>query len=192
MANLKILIVEDDPVTLSLLKKRLKKSGYEVETAKNGSQAIDMVAGSDFDLVLTDLMMPGKVDGIGVLEFVKSNFKNIEVILLTAYASIENAVEAMQKGAADYLTKPVNFNELILRLERISTLKCLAKESLDLREAMDVTEKSAGQTIQDLELMVYGLKEKVASMKKVLSDGDLDKRVRIDKALRIADQDNID
>ena len=170
MANLKILVVEDDPVTLSLLKKRLTKSGYDVATAKNGSEAVDIVPESDFDVVLTDLMMPGKIDGIGVLEFVKINFKKIEVILITAHASVENAVEAMQKGAADYLTKPINFNELMLRLERISTMKSLAKESLDLREAMDVTEKSASQTIQDLELRVYELQNKMVEIHMICYD----------------------
>lgn len=68
MNNLKILIVEDDPVTRALLEQKLKKAGYEVDTAKNGVEAVDLISGYYFDVVLADLMMPGGVDGIGVLK----------------------------------------------------------------------------------------------------------------------------
>ncbi|MBW2609244.1 MAG: response regulator [Deltaproteobacteria bacterium] len=188
MGKLKILIVEDDPVTRSLLEKKLKKAAYEVATAKNGEEAVGLVSGSFFDVVLTDLMMPGDVDGVGVLEHVKERNVKTEVILITAYASIENAVEAMKKGASDYLTKPINFDELMLRLDRINTMKSLAKESLDLREAMDVTEKNAGQTIQDLEMVIHRLQHGLSDIKRVLNEGSIETHERIERALGILDR----
>jgi DNA-binding NtrC family response regulator len=128
MKNLKILIVDDDPVTRLLLNKKLKMAEYEFETAENGVEALNILSKCGFDVVLTDLMMPGGVDGIGVLEAVKEKYTRTEVILLTAFASVENAVEAMKKGAADYLQKPINFDELFLRLDKISNLKKLARQ----------------------------------------------------------------
>lgn len=183
MNNLRILIVEDDPVTRGFLEKKLKKAGYEIDTAENGVKAVDLISGHYFDVVLTDLMMPGGVDGIGVLESTKAKHNQTEVILITAYATVDNAVEAMKKGACDYLGKPINFDELMLRLEKISTMKSLAKDATDLREAMDVTERNAAQTIQGLELMVSELQHKILEIKRILSQENIDPHERIKLAL---------
>lgn len=170
MKNLSILVVDDDPVTLMLIEKKLKKQGYHtVMTAKNGKEALDLIDTQAYDVVLTDLMMPGGVDGIALLEKVKSRYQNTEVILLTAFASVDTAVDAMKKGAVDYLQKPINFDELMIRLDRIDSLNALVKNAGDLREAMDTTEKNAGKTIQDLEMTVYGLKQKLSEIKSLLS-----------------------
>lgn len=185
MTNLKILVAEDDPVTLKLLEKKLTNAEYEVELARDGVEAVDIISESYFDVVLTDLMMPGYIDGIGVLEYVKEKYGQTEVILITAFASVESAVEAMKKGATDYLTKPINFDELMLRLDRIRTVKSLAKESIDLREAMDVTERNAGETIQDLEMMVYELQLKCSEIKGILSENGDDEYDRIERALKV-------
>lgn len=181
MKNLKILVVDDDPVTLLLLKKKLTNAEYEVDTAKNGNEAVQFISESFYDVVLTDLMMPGGPDGIGVLEAVKARSDRTEVILLTAYASVETAVEAMKKGAADYLQKPINFDELFIRLGKINHLKKLLKDAGDLREAMDVTECNAAQTIQDLEMKVAQLDNKFYEIKMILSKENIDayKRVRM-------------
>ena len=170
MNKLKILVVDDDPVTRLLLKKRLSKAEYEVESAKNGVEAVGLISKSYFDVVLTDLMMPGGVDGIGVLDAIKTKYSQTEVILITAFASVDNAVKAMKKGATDYLQKPINLDELMLRLEKISIMKSLAKDATDLREAMDVTERNAAQTIQALEFMVSELQHKFSEIKRILSE----------------------
>lgn len=183
MPNLKILVVDDDPVTRTLLTKRLLREEYIVETAENGLVAIDKIAGQFYDVVLTDLMMPGGLDGIGVLEEAKRTNIKTEVILITAHASLDNAIEAMKKGAADYLQKPINFDELFLRLDKIRNLKMLIKNASDLREAMDVTEKTSAETIQDLELTVAALKEQIAATKAVLAKADMDPATRIRQAL---------
>lgn len=185
MKELKTLIVEDDPVGRSLLEKKLKKAGYNVEVADNGDEAAKLVSRFYFDVVITDLMLPGGMDGVAVMEYTKAKHRNTEVILITAYATVDNAVEAMKKGAFDYLEKPVNLNELMLCLEKIGTMKSLARDATDLREAMNVTEKNAAKTIQDLEIMVSRLQHQLAAIKETLSDRDVQDNERIARALEI-------
>lgn len=185
MSNLKILAVDDDPITRLLLEKKLKKAEYEVETAKDGVEAVRLISKSYYDVVLTDLIMPGGIDGIGVLETVKKTQSRTEVILLTAYASVDNAVEAMKKGAANYLQKPINFDELLLQLDKINNLNKLVKNAGDLREAMDVTEKNAAQTIQDLEIGVSQLQDQLSEARRILSKQNIDSATRIAMAIDI-------
>jgi len=189
MNSLKILVVDDDPATRLLLKKWLEKEDFDVETAVNGTEAVGLIAEHYYDVVLTDLMMPGGVDGIGVLEAaVETHCGRTEVILITAFASVENAVEAMRKGAADYLQKPINHDELMFRLGKISSMKALIKNAGDLREAMDVTESNAAQTIQDLEMRVSRLDNKIAEIRHLLSNNEIDTSTRVSIALEILKQ----
>lgn len=184
MQSLKILIVDDDPVTRALLSKRLGKADYiELESAENGVEAIRMIAQQYYDVVLTDLMMPGGVDGIGVLESAKENNIKTEVVLITAHATIDNAITAMKKGASDYLQKPINFDELFLRLEKIRNLKNLMKNANDLREAMEVTEQTSSETIQNLEMVVAELENKIYNIKDILSQSHLSFEERVQKAM---------
>lgn len=183
MHPLRILVVDDDPVTRNLLGKKIAKAEFDVEVAEDGIEAVRLIASQHFDVVLTDLMMPGGVDGIGVLETAKENDIKTDVILITAHGSIDNAILAMKKGATDYLQKPINFDELFLRLEKIQTLKHLMKNASDLREAMEVTEQTSGETIQNLEITVAELEEQLASVKTVLSRTDLTAEERIKMAL---------
>jgi DNA-binding NtrC family response regulator len=188
MSNLKILVVDDDPVTRTLLTKRLLREDYVLDTAEDGVTALEMMADQFYDVVLTDLMMPGGVDGIGVLEAAKRANIKTEVILITAHASVDNAIEAMKKGAVDYLQKPINFDELFLRLDKIRNLKMLIKNASDLREAMDVTEKTSAETIQDLELRLAAANQKLASIKTALQATDQSMDDRIQKALDELDE----
>ena len=183
MQALRILVVDDDPVTRSLLSKRLSKAEYEVEAAENGVDAVRLIAEKFYDVVLTDLMMPGGVDGIGVLETAKENNLKTEVILITAHGSIDNAIVAMKKGAVDYLQKPINFDELFLRLEKIQNLKHLMKNASDLREAMEVTEQASCETIQNLEMAVADLENRLTQIKTILAQQDLAAEERIRLAL---------
>ena len=185
MNNLRILVVEDDPVTLNIIEKRLVKAGYEVETAESGVEAAELVVKRFFDVVVTDLMMPGGMDGIELLEATKARWNETEVILITGHATVDNAVEAMKKGAIDYLQKPVNYDELMLRLQRICTLKSLRKDASDLREAMDVTEVTAAQTIHNLEIMVSELRDSCATATRILADQGLEVNERVRNALKV-------
>jgi DNA-binding NtrC family response regulator len=184
MQSLKILVVDDDPVTRNLLMKRLVRAEYEVEMAENGIEAVRMISAKHYDVVLTDLMMPGGVDGIGVLESAKENSLKTEVVLITAHGSIDNAITAMKKGAVDYLEKPINFDELFIRLEKIQNIKHLMKNANDLREAMDVTEQTSSETIQNLELRVAELEEQFSRIQAILSRRDMAAEERIQLALQ--------
>ena len=183
MQNLKILVVDDDPVTLTLLQKRLKKEDYEVETAIDGVSAIELVDTNYYDVILTDLMMPGGVDGIGVLEAAKKINIKTEVIIITAHGSVDNAIKAMKKGAADYLQKPVNLDEVLLRMEKIRSMKMLLKNANDLRDAMDITEKTSAETIQNLELALSEMEKLFTKVKTILAMEDVPAKERIALAL---------
>lgn len=185
MKQLKILAVDDDPFTLKMLEKKLTKESYDIETASNGVEAGKLISRKFYDIIITDLVMPGGVDGMDVLELSKNKSKETEVILLTAHASVENAVEAMRKGAADYLKKPINFYELTLRMEKIRSYKKLMKNAQDLREAMDVTEQNAAQTIQHLEMSVAELQSVVSKISQVIMSQNIDPRKCVDRVLDI-------
>ena len=183
MPTLKILVVDDDEVMRTLLQKRLTKEEYTVDTAKNGVEAVGMIADQFYDVVLTDMMMPGNVDGIGVLESAKENNIKTEVILITAHGSIDNAIMAMKKGAADYLQKPIIFDELFLRLGKIQNLKHILKNASDLREAMQVTEQASCETIQNLELVVADLENRLSVIHSILASDDIAPEERIRMAM---------
>jgi len=112
-----ILVVDDDTGVRTVFSSILIKEGYRVTAVKNGYEAIKVIDEESFDLALVDLRMPG-LDGIQVLEKIKSRRPQTRVIIYSAYGSVEDAVEAMRKGAADYLIKPFSPNELELSLKK--------------------------------------------------------------------------
>lgn len=185
MSEMTILIADDDPVIRKLLEKRLGNAGYDTTVAADGIEAARFLDQRHFDIVVTDLVMPGDIGGIELLQIVKENNVETEVIVITAHSSIDTAVDAMKKGAVDYLEKPVNFEELFLRLEKIAEVKSLIKNAGDLREAMNVTESSAAQTIQDLEIAHGDLLLKLDKVEDILSTSDTDAYERIDQALQV-------
>ena len=107
----KVLVVDDDPVGLKNMARCLNRQGHEVTVASGGKQALDKIQTNCFDLVLTDLMMD-EVDGLQVLGYAKQNSPDTEVIILTGYASVSTAIDAMKKGAFHYLQKPLRLDEL--------------------------------------------------------------------------------
>jgi len=185
MNNLTILVVDDDPVIRRLLEQRLIKENYDVLLAEDGSIGTDILLHNHVDIVLTDLMMPGDIGGIEVLEYAKELERNIEVILITAHSSVDTAVEAMKKGASDYLEKPINFTELFLRLEKIDTMRGLLRSAEDLRQAMDVTESTAAETIQNLEVTAGTLQAQIDSIETLLNSEEKASEDKITEALQI-------
>jgi len=113
----KILAVDDEPRILLLLKSLLSANGYSVETAQNGALALDIVRRGGIDIVITDLRM-APIDGLQLFKEIHSLKPELPVILLTAYASVETAIEAMKSGMFDYLTKPFRVDELLACLKR--------------------------------------------------------------------------
>ncbi len=185
MNNLTILVVDDDPVIKRLLGQRLVKEDYTVLLAEDGYKAEKILKENHVDVVLTDLMMPGEISGIEVIDIAKDLDRNIEVILITAHSSVDTAVEAMKKGAADYLEKPINFTELFLRLEKIDTMRSVLRSAEDLRQAMDVTETNAAETIQNLEIAAGDLQQKLDAIESILIDDETDSHSRVTEALNI-------
>lgn len=182
MKKLSILVVDDDPVIRRLLEQRLKNA-YDVQVVEDGYQADSILRKEYFDVVLTDLVMPGEIGGIEVLEISKDIYPNIEVILITAHSSVDTAVEAMKKGAADYLEKPINFDELFLRLDKIANVQTILKSALDLQQAMDVTEQTAAETIQNLEMEVTRLQSLMDKVETILLNTTVSSEDRVDEAL---------
>ena len=116
---MKILIAEDEPITLATMQLRLKKDQHEVLTASNGQEALALLKDQAFDLVITDIMMPF-ASGLEVLGFVKKQEKEVPVIVLSAMGQENVVVEAFTLGADDYITKPFSPNELALRVRRFA------------------------------------------------------------------------
>jgi two-component system, NtrC family, response regulator AtoC len=131
----RILVAEDDDLTLELLATVLRRENYEVITATDGREALDRLAGGAFDLVLSDVQM-ARASGLEVLAAVTKQFPDTPVILITAYAEPGAAMDAIASGAADYLAKPVDVVALRATVARAMERRRLAKENRSLRSAM--------------------------------------------------------
>jgi two-component system response regulator HydG len=130
-----ILIVDDDNAHLSMLKTVLSGWGFQTVEADDGSAAIEKVRDTPFDCILMDVRM-ANVGGIEALQEIKSINPSIPIIIMTAYSSVDTAVEAMKLGAYDYLTKPLNFDELQLTLERSLAHQEMSKENKSLKQLL--------------------------------------------------------
>ncbi len=131
--NTKILIVDDDPGHLISVKTIIRSWGYLVETADDGTTAVEIVKSSPMDLILMDVRMT-KMSGIEALKEIKAYNPAIPVIIMTAYSSVDSAVEAIKSGAYDYLMKPLDFEVLKLTIERAGEHAGLKEENRALRE----------------------------------------------------------
>ena len=150
----KILVVDDEYHMLKLFEKILTKQGHEVKTAGSGTQAISLLEKNDFDLMFSDLKMPD-LGGMDLLKEVKARHLDIPFIIITAYGSIESAVEAMKTGAFDYLTKPFRKNDILLTVEKALKYCELRNEVKRLRKHLkdkDGVKKIIGKskTMQDV------------------------------------------
>jgi len=130
---MKILAVDDEASIRDILKKGLSQmGGFSVEVAQNGREAIEKIENDVFDLVLTDMKMP-EMDGLELLKTIKGTWPDMMVIMITAYGSIDAAVEAMKMGANDYITKPIDFNELSIHISKAQKENLLLMENRLLR-----------------------------------------------------------
>ncbi len=136
VGRFKILVVDDELIIRESLLGWLRKAGHEVEAAENGGRALEMLAYNDYDLAFLDVRMPD-VGGIDVLKQIKANYPQMMVVMITAYGSVETAVEAMKLGAGDYLLKPFEPEQLTLLVQRLLNQKVLLDENTLLRNHID-------------------------------------------------------
>lgn len=134
--NTKILVVDDERVALKNLEHVLKKEGYEVVGTESGPNALRLIAEQQFDVVLTDLRME-KVDGLQILKKCQELYPDTEVIMITGYATLESAVEAMKKGAFHYIAKPFKLDVVRNVVKEAIEKVGLKKENKQLREQID-------------------------------------------------------
>ena len=168
-----ILIVDDEKNYPLILSAVLREEGYETLTANSGAEALERMNQAEVDLVVTDMKMPG-MDGIQLLEQIKARFPDVPVIMMTAYGTVEKAVEAMQKGAFNYIQKPFDNDRLVVFVSRAISSYRIVKENRELRSAIE-TRYSFGNIIGKSKRMqeLYELIQKVAySTATVLIEGE--------------------
>jgi two-component system, NtrC family, response regulator len=157
-----ILIVDDERNYPLILSAVLQEEGFETLTANSGQEALNILSESDVDLVLTDMKMPS-MDGIELLERIKDKEPELPVIMMTAHGTVEKAVEAMQKGAYNYILKPFDNERLVIYVNKAITMYSMVKENRRLRHAV-ASQYSFGNIIGKSKKMqeVFDMVKKVA------------------------------
>ncbi|RMF61872.1 MAG: sigma-54-dependent Fis family transcriptional regulator, partial [Calditrichaeota bacterium] len=130
---LKIFVVDDEDILRITMCDDLQDAGYEVEAFANPLEALESIRKKEVDVVITDIKMP-QMDGIELLGKIKEVRPDTYVIVMTAYSSVDSAVEAMKKGAYDYIAKPFKLDEMLLMLERITELRTVKQENRRLQQ----------------------------------------------------------
>lgn len=133
----KILVVDDDKVFRTFCSDILVKDGYEVKLAPNGSKGLSLIRKEDFNLVLTDMIMPD-ISGLAILEWIKQHKAYIDVIVITGQASVETAVKALKLGATDYLRKPLNPEEFRISVARCLEQRRLFEENEEMKQTLEI------------------------------------------------------
>ncbi len=131
----KILVIDDEDSMCNFMEIMLAKEGYQVNSATSGKDGIRLLKEQNYDLVIADLNMP-EMSGLDVLREVKSFKQNQDLIVMTAYASVDTAIEAMKQGAADYITKPFKVDEIKLAIEKSIDRKRLIAENVSLKKQL--------------------------------------------------------
>jgi two-component system sensor histidine kinase/response regulator len=144
MAAPKILVVDDQPINVQLLKRKLEREGLNVTTAYSGREALDLVAASKPDLILLDVMMPD-MDGIEVCQRLQADddTRSIPVIFITARTSKEGKIEGLGVGAVDYITKPIDLDETLARVQTQLRFVAINRELIDLQRRLGESRRAA-------------------------------------------------
>jgi len=139
-AEIRVLIVDDEMVILNFCQRGLEKVGYNVRTATNGAEALKILASNDVDIVLSDLKMD-IMDGLELLKYIKRDYPHVEVIMMTGFASVENAIESMKLGAYDFLLKPLKIDQMRLVVKKCAEKISMSKEVQELRAIKEKLEE---------------------------------------------------
>lgn len=132
---MKILVVDDEADFRNLLAEIISNLNYQIDTAADGITALKMVQKKDYDVALIDYMMP-KMDGMDLMAGIKKNNSETAIIFITGHGSIESAIDAMKQGAYDYITKPIQFEELESLLKRLFETRRLIDENRQLKKIL--------------------------------------------------------
>ncbi len=135
VSGVRILVVDDEMIVCESCKRILEEEGYEVETALSGKEAFDKMKVSPFDIVITDLKMPG-IDGMEVLRTFRKEYPDLIIIMITGFSTVETAVEAMKLGAFDYIPKPFTPDEVSIVVKKAIEKKSLMAENIYLRQEL--------------------------------------------------------
>ncbi|MBI4778634.1 sigma-54-dependent Fis family transcriptional regulator [Candidatus Desantisbacteria bacterium] len=158
----RILIAEDEEITLKHLKLSLEKESYMVSGVNSGLEAWTRLESNEYDLLIADIKMPG-LNGLELLARVKEKYPYVEVIIITGFASVESAVDAMKKGATDYITKPFNLEELNLKVKKIQEKARLEKENIALKALLSINKNqpfiARSKMMERVINIISGLKE---------------------------------
>lgn len=141
-----ILLVDDEDLILRSVSYALKKEGYQITTARSGEEAVEKLKAAVYDLVITDLQMEG-INGIEVLKEVKQASPDTFVMILTAHGTLSSVVDAKRFGAVDYLLKPIDSVELLVRVADCLEKRGLQKQIKELRDKLAEYEKNPGKGI---------------------------------------------
>jgi len=141
-----ILVVDDEPLIRRSLSELLTLQGFAVSSANNGREALELLKDFRADIVISDIKMP-EMDGIQLLKEIKIKSPQIEVIMITGHASINNAVEAIKNGAYDYVSKPIIDNEINICIERLIKHRLLQDENAHLKERLSIVERESFHNI---------------------------------------------
>jgi DNA-binding NtrC family response regulator len=126
MITARVLIVDDDEAIRELLKEFFQSLGYELNTAANGAEALTMINQHDFDCIISDNVMPD-MNGLELLERLSEQRKKVPFLMITGYPTVETAVEVMKRGAYDYITKPLQLDDVRMKVERALHTRGLEK-----------------------------------------------------------------
>jgi DNA-binding NtrC family response regulator len=162
------LVIDDDVSMLELMKLQLTDKGFDVMTAARGAQGVELIQENDFDIILTDLNLPD-INGIDMVKKAKELSPNTEIIMITGHGSMEKAIEATKAGAFFYVEKPVEFEELIILIEKAIERKQQAGEIRELRGKLSKPAAFAGivggsKSMQDIYEMIESVAESDANI----------------------------
>ena len=156
MKDYNILVIDDKATQRDVLNGYLKKKGYKIFSSSSGQEGIDIVKNNPIDIILSDFKMPD-LNGIEVLEQIKKINPEISFVIVTAYGTVENAVKAMRLGAFDYISKPVDLDELDLMIDRIIEHKNLKSENQLLKTQLQEKYKISSIVSQKTAFTLAGI-----------------------------------
>ena len=135
MEKAKILVVDDEESMCKFMEIMLKKEGYSVSSSSDAAVALEQIKDENYDLVIADLMMP-EMSGIELLSKARSVRPDLDFIMMTAFASVDSAIEALKKGAFDYITKPFKVDEIKIAVSKSLEQKNIVRENVQLKQEL--------------------------------------------------------